>query len=188
MSIVKLGAAPLAYPQPVFILGTYDHYGVPNAMNVAWGGVTGKQEITLCCSVNHKTTTNFLRSSCLTVSMGTVETAEICDYLGLVSGNDVRDKVKRCGLHDEMSAAVYAPVFKELPLCFHCKVIDYEPRNGHLELKVVEVTADESILTDGKIDVEKLHPITFDPAAHVYRPLGASVGAAFAMGNALKGE
>ena len=186
MSIVKLGAAPLAYPQPVFMLGTYDHSGIPNAMNVAWGGVTGKNEITLCCSVKHKTTTNFLRSSCLTVSMGTVETAEICDYLGLVSGDDVRDKVARCGLHAERSEVIYAPVFKELPLCFHCKVLHYEPRTGHLELKVLETTADESILTDGKIDAEKLRPITFDPSSHTYRPLGASIGAAFSMGNALK--
>ncbi len=186
MGIVKLGAAPLAYPQPVFILGTYDQFGVPNAMNVAWGGVTGKVDISLCCSVNHKTTTNFLRSRCLTVSMGTVETAEICDYLGLVSGNDERNKVEKAGLHAENSGVIFAPVFRELPLCFHCRVVDYEPRNGHLELKVVEVTADESILTDGKIDAEKLRPITFDPSAHVYRPLGAAVGAAFSMGAALK--
>lgn len=183
-----LGPGPLAYPQAVYILGTYNQYGVPNAMNVAWGGVTGKEEISLCCSAGHKTTENFLKTGSLTISMGTVDTAALCDYLGLVSGNDVPDKVGRSGLHVETSPVVYAPVFHELPLCFHCKVVSYNPRGGRLEAKVVEVTADESILTGGKIDVDKLRPITYDPSAQVYRPLGAPIGQAFSMGKALMKE
>ena len=29
------------YPQPVLIIGTYDADGVPDAMNVGWGGLVG---------------------------------------------------------------------------------------------------------------------------------------------------
>ena len=38
----SLGAKTIVYPTPVLIVGTYDKAGMPNAMNVAWGG--------LCCS------------------------------------------------------------------------------------------------------------------------------------------
>ena len=37
MSRKDFGAKPLSYPQPVWIIATYDENGVPNAMNAAWG-------------------------------------------------------------------------------------------------------------------------------------------------------
>ena len=39
------GAKPFLYPQPVMIIGTYDKDGKPNAMNAAWGGIVGANEI-----------------------------------------------------------------------------------------------------------------------------------------------
>ncbi len=29
------------YPQPVLVVGTYDQDGIPDAMNVGWGGLVG---------------------------------------------------------------------------------------------------------------------------------------------------
>ena len=34
-------AKPWTYPQPVFILASYDENGAPDAMNAAWGGISG---------------------------------------------------------------------------------------------------------------------------------------------------
>ncbi len=45
--------------------------------------------------------------------------------------------------------------------------------------KVVNVACDEAALTDGNPDAEKIAPITYDPVAHVYRPLAAPLGAVF---------
>ena len=45
--------------------------------------------------------------------------------------------------------------------------------------EIVNVCADESILTDGKIDPLKLRPITYDPSGHGYYVLGEKVGSAF---------
>lgn len=33
----EFAVKPIALPQPVFIIGTYDKDGTPNAMNAAWG-------------------------------------------------------------------------------------------------------------------------------------------------------
>ena len=50
----------------------------------------------------------------------------------------------------------------------------------------MNVCADETILTDGKIDPAKLRPIVFDPVNHDYIELGAKAGKAFSEGNKLK--
>ncbi|MDE6433873.1 MAG: hypothetical protein K2L07_06540 [Lachnospiraceae bacterium] len=47
-------------------------------------------------------------------------------------------------------------------------------------------TADESILTEGKIDPGKLNPITFDSVNNTYVKLGEVVGNAFQDGNKIK--
>ena len=52
---------------------------------------------------------------------------------------------------------------------------------------IVSQQADESILTDGKVDLGKLQPIMYDASFHVYRTIGEVVGKAFSDGNALKG-
>ena len=52
--------------------------------------------------------------------------------------------------------------------------------------EVVNVCADESILTGGKIDPAKLRPITFDGANGTYHVLGEKVGDAFSDGLQLK--
>ena len=52
----NFGAKPFLYPQPVMILGTYDENGKANAMNAAWGGIVGANEIIvdLSASITHK--------------------------------------------------------------------------------------------------------------------------------------
>jgi len=35
----SFGARPIAYPLPVFVIGTYDANGKPDAMVAAWGGI-----------------------------------------------------------------------------------------------------------------------------------------------------
>ena len=50
----------------------------------------------------------------------------------------------------------------------------------------MNVCADESVLTDGKIDPKKLKPIAFDPVNNTYLTMGDKVGDAFGSGKALK--
>ena len=69
----NFGSKPICYPQPVFILGTYDANGVPDAMNAAWGGISEENEVSVCISENHKTTENILVKKAFTVSMGTAD-------------------------------------------------------------------------------------------------------------------
>ena len=182
----NFGAKPLLYPQPVFIIGSYDENGVADAMNAAWGGISEANEISMCLSAGHKTVKNILKRGAFTVSMATADAVVPCDYVGMVSGNDVPDKLEKAGFHTVKSEFVDAPLIEELPLTVECRLISYDPVTCRMVGEIVNVCAQESILTDGSIDPMKLRPITFDGANNTYHVLGEKVGNAFSDGAALK--
>ena len=67
-----------------------------------------------------------------------------------------------------------------------CRVISYDKESCILRGEIVNVSVDESAMTDGKVDVAKVAPICFDPFNHAYHVLGAEVGKAWDIGKALK--
>ncbi len=183
----NFGAKPWTYPQPVFILAAYGEDGTPNAMNAAWGGISDDQEISLCISAGHKTTADILARKAFTVSMATAAQVVPCDYVGIASGNNVPNKLEKAGWHTTKSEYVDAPLIDELPMAVECRLVSYDPESCRLVGEIVNVSADESVLdTQGKIDPDKLEPITFDPIHNTYRKLGEKVGNAFRDGAALK--
>ena len=95
----NFGAKEMCYPMPVFIIGTYNEDGTPNAMNAAWGGVTEEAQLTICVDADHKTAANVQARKAFTVSMGTAKYAVACDYVGIVSGNKEPDKIEKAGWH-----------------------------------------------------------------------------------------
>jgi len=180
MGRVNFGAKPYMYPMPVLIIGTYDENGVPNAMNAAWGIITDYQEITVSLSQEHKTTKNLAVTKAFTVSMATEDMVISCDYVGIVSGNKVPDKFETAGFHATKSRFVNAPLIDELPLTLECKVKSY--KDDILVGEIVNISADEKILTDGKVDPAKLKPIIYDPVNHSYIGFGNKIGNAFKDG------
>lgn len=180
-----LGAKPYLFPQPVMIIGTYDEAGNANAMNAAWGGIVGNKEIIIDLS-NHKTTDNIQKTKALTVSIADVEHVVACDYVGIVSGNNEPDKMKKAGFTTTKSKFVDAPIINELPLTLECELIKVIDDNKYLA-EIKNVSADEKILgSDGDIDLQKFVPITFDTAHYGYYKLGERVGNAFKDGEQLK--
>lgn len=183
----NFGAKPICYPQPVFILAAYDEKGVPNAMNAAWGGISEDQEVSICVSPDHKTTLNILAKKAFTVSMATADQMVACDYVGIVSGHKVPDKFEKAGFHATKSEFVDAPLIDELPMAMECELISYDPETCRLVGRIVNVSADESVLNEkGKVDPTKLRPITFDPMNNAYLVLGEKVGNAFKDGLQIK--
>ena len=177
---VNFGAKPLLYPQPVFIISTYGEDGTPNAMNAAWGGISEENEITICISAGHKTTANIIKTGAFTVSMADEAHIKECDYVGIVSGNKEKDKLKKAGFTTVKSEFVNAPIILELPMSVECKLKSYDSNTCRLVGEIVNVSADESVLNgEGKVDPMKLKPITFDPMNNTYHVIGAKVGNAF---------
>ena len=182
----NFGPKTACYPMPVYIIATYNADGTPNAMNAAWGGISEEKEISICVDSTHKTAENLVARGAFTVSMATENCMTACDYVGIVSGNKEPRKFEKAGFHATPSEFVDAPLIDELPMALECKVISYDPESCRLVGEIVNVCADESVLTDGKVDVSKLRPITYDPMNHHYLVLGGKVGQAFHDGMALK--
>ena len=186
MARKDFGAKPLTYPQPVLIIASYDENGVPDAMNAAWGGISESNEISMCLSEGHKTVKNILSRKAFTVSMADAAHVVECDYVGIESGNQVANKVEKAGFTVEKSERVDAPIINELAVCLECKFKSYDPETCRMVGEIINVSVDESVMTDGKVDVDKVAPITFDPFNNAYHVLGANVGNAFADGAKLK--
>ena len=182
----NLGNKPLIYPQPVLMVGTYDENGNPDIMNAAWGGVGDDHQVFLCLSADHKTTKNLLKSGEFTVSIAVEGYEKACDYLGIASGNTEPDKVLKSGLHVHKSELVNAPIVDELPVCLECRLISYEPEHCHLFGEIVGTSVDESVLTDGKVDILKLKPLSFDIENHGYYTVGNKIADAFKIGLEIK--
>ena len=171
-------------PEGVFIIGTYDENGVPNAMNAAWGIQSDYGEITLFLA-KHRTTENVKKTKAFTVAFGTEETVVISDYFGVETWDHV-NKIEKAGVHVHRSENVNAPIIEEYPLTLECRMKSYSDETGILVGEIVAQQADESVLTDGTVDLGKLRPIIFDAAAGAYRSVGPIVGKAFGDGFALK--
>ena len=183
----NFGAKAMCYPMPVFIIGTYNADGTPNAMNAAWGGISEETEITICVDDRHKTAENLKARKAFTVSMATAAYMAACDYVGIVSGNQEPDKFAKAGFHAVKSEFVDAPLIEELPMALECEVISYDEETCRLVGRIVNVCVEESVLGEnGKVDVQKLAPISYDPMNHHYLVLGDKVGQAFHDGVSLK--
>ncbi len=181
----NLGVKTAVYPQPVLIIGTYGEGGIPNAMNAAWGGICDSDKLFISLSLEHKTVANLKKTGAFTVSIGTASEVVACDYVGIASGNRVKDKIERAHWHVRRAPHVDAPLFDELPLAIECEVFSLNEEDGILIGKIKNVSADESILTEGRVDPGKLRPISFDPENNAYLLVGEKVGNAFKDGLSL---
>ena len=160
--------ALMTTPQPCVMIATWDKDHTPDV-----------NQIVVSLS-KHKTTENLELTGAFTVSFADIRTVAESDYLGIVSGNNVPDKVAKVGFTVTPSPNVDAPIINEYPLTLECKVVSW--KDGILVGEVVNMSADESILTDGKVDLAKLQPIVFDAAGMCYRAIGEVVGGAWNAG------
>ena len=175
------------YPLPVLIVGTYDENDNANAMNAVWGTVYNATQVFIRLDSRRKTVKNILARKAFTVSIADDKNVAFADYVGVVSSNDVPDKLKKTGWTAKKSEFVDAPVFDQLPLCLECILVSYDPAAETCIGEVVSVSADENIVNEnGQIDLTKFKPICYDCGTRGYYTLGDKVGQAFSDGLKIK--
>lgn len=177
------GGKPYLYPQPVMIVATYNDDGTANAMNAAWGGICGANKIIIDLS-SHRTTDNILKNKEFTVSVADEAHLVEADYVGIVSGNDVPNKLEKAGLNTVKSNFVNAPIIEEFPIALECRLLDVTDYG--IVGEIVNVSIDERVLNDkGTVDIDKLGAIAFDGMNSAYVKIGKKVGNAFIDGKKL---
>lgn len=126
----NFGAKAFSYPQPVFIIATYNEDGSADAMNAAWGGISDTTELSVCLSEGHKTVKNLLRTGAFTVSMGDAKHVAACDYVGIASGNNTRDKLAKAGFTVSKSESVDALSSTSWPSAWNARSRATPPRQA----------------------------------------------------------
>jgi flavin reductase (DIM6/NTAB) family NADH-FMN oxidoreductase RutF len=182
----SLGAKTLAYPAPVFVIGTYDSRGKPNAMTASWGGICCSQPPCMAVSLRKATYThgNIVARKAFTIGIPSVGHAGQADHFGMVSGRD-EDKFATAHLTPTRSERVDAPYVEEFPLVLECRLVHTFELGLHTQFvgEILDVKADEAVLRqDGQPDIGKIRPLVFAPGAQEYYGIGALVGHAFAIG------
>ena len=110
------------------------------------------------------------------------------DYFGIASGNNEPKKFEKSGLTAIKSDHVDAPIICEFPLCMECEYIEFQDDTYGIGVigKVINTTADENVLKDGKVDIDRVDAIAFDPYTHGYYRVSERIGNAFKDGAKLK--
>jgi len=188
----SFGAKTLVFPTPVWVVGTYDGEGRPNAMSAAWGGICCSQPPCLAVSLRKATYTygNIVARKAFTVNVPSEPYARQADYFGMVSGKNV-DKFAAAGLTPIRSSIVDAPYIEEFPLVVECRLLHSMEIGLHTQFvgEILDVKAEDSVLDEkGYIDIEKVRPILFEPEINTYHGVGKLLGRAFSMGKEIRGK
>ena len=187
---LSLGALPLLYPLPVFLVATYSADGKPNVMAAAWGGICSSDPLSLTVSVRPERWTHdaLLARKAFTVCIATENMAIATDYVGIASGRRF-DKVTVAGFTPVRAEKVDAPYIAECPVVLECSLSQTVRLGVHTMMigAILDVKADEDCLdASGKFpEISKLSPLIFDSGSRSYYSVGRLVGEAFSIGKAL---
>jgi flavin reductase (DIM6/NTAB) family NADH-FMN oxidoreductase RutF len=185
----SLGPRTLAFPTPVWVVGTYGPDGQPNVMTAAWTSICCSSPPCVAVSLRKATYSygNIVARQAFTINIPSEEHARAADYFGMVTGREV-NKFAVSRLTPVASSLVDAPYVKEFPLILECKVIHTLEIGLHTQFigEILDVKADAAVLGDkGFPDIEKVRPIIFGPEVRTYHGLCKYLGLAFSIGKDL---
>jgi flavin reductase (DIM6/NTAB) family NADH-FMN oxidoreductase RutF len=182
-----LNAINVLYPTPTVLVGAIVD-GKPNFITIAHIGIVNHARpylISLSSAKAHYTNAGIKENKAFSVNIPSENLVVETDYAGIVSGK----KTDKSELFEVFQGQVAnAPMIKECPINMECRLYDiYDtPTHDLLIGEIVETYADESVLTEGKIDLAKLKPLLFDMSSIKYWSVGEIVADCWKVGKQLK--
>lgn len=176
------------FPMPVLLISTFNEDGSVDVMNAAWGTMLEREYVALNLTETHKTVKNIKARGGFVVHIADAKHVAEADYLGIASGNDTPDKFAKTGLTFEKSKLVDAPIINEFPVAIECEFVEYQNDKTGIGVigKVLRTSVEENCFKDGKVDIDLLDAISFDPYTLGYYRVSGRVGNAFKDGLKLK--
>jgi flavin reductase (DIM6/NTAB) family NADH-FMN oxidoreductase RutF len=173
----KIGNQNVLYPTPVTIVGALVN-GKVNFLNVAHVGILNAGAphlISLGMGKPHHTNIGIRANKTFSVNILSQNRIVEADYVGLVTGSKVDKSVVFETFFGELETA---PLIRNCPLSMECRLYDtYELKTHDVFIgEIVATYADESVLTDGKVDIAKVKPLLFDMSSMKYWSLGQPLG------------
>ena len=176
------------FPMPVLLISTFNEDGSVDVMNAAWGTMLDRDVVALNLTETHKTVQNIKERGGFVIHIADAKHVAEADFFGVVSGNKEPEKFKKSGLSFVKSDLVDAPVINELPIAMECEFIEYQNDETGIGVigKVLRTSVEEEHLKDGRVDIDSVEAIAFDPYTHGYYKVGGRVGEAFSDGLKLR--
>lgn len=177
MSKVKWKGGTLLAPVPAVLVscGTLEK---PNALTVAWTGITGSNPPRMYISLRPERYSHGIikESGEFAVNLAPSQLVRAVDYCGVKSGRD-EDKLKKCSLTPEPLPDISCPGIAQSPLTLECKVTEILPQGSHdmFIADIVGVCVDGSLIDEeGRLHLSRAGLLAYCHGE--YYALGKRIG------------
>lgn len=180
----ELGPKNCLYPMPTTLVGALVD-GKPNYITIAHVGIMNPGTVSLGMNKAHYTNAGIKLNGTFSVNIPDEKLVEKTDYCGLVSGKKVDKSALFKTFYGKLKTA---PMIEECPVTMECrliKTVDF-PTHDIFMGEVVNAYCDESVLTGGVLDFEKMRPLLFTMGDRGYWSMGKRVADAWSAGKKLK--
>jgi flavin reductase (DIM6/NTAB) family NADH-FMN oxidoreductase RutF len=180
---VKLGVKNCLYPMPTVLVGAVVD-GKPNFATIAHVGIMEITSVSLGMNKQHFTNKGIKENKTFSINIPSAKMVVETDYCGLNSGRN-EDKTKL--FKTFYGILKTAPMIEECAINMECelvKTVDF-PRHDVFVGRIAETYCDESVITEGVVDVSKVQPILFVMNDSSYWSIGSKIGKAWSVGEKL---
>lgn len=174
---------------PVVIVGVRDgekeNYSVVAHVGIMNFGEP--QFITIGLHKSHHSIDCIKRSEGFSVCIPSEDLVLATDYVGLASGKSVdKSRVFKAFYSEERNA----PMVEGCPVCMDCRVHDVLDFKTHDVFvgEILATYAEDSVLTDGHIDIAKARPMLFEMGSKHYWSIGQPIARCWDVGKAYTPE
>jgi flavin reductase (DIM6/NTAB) family NADH-FMN oxidoreductase RutF len=182
MGKITIDRNAFVYPMPMVLVGAVVNEKA-NFMAVGWVSRVNFNPpmIAVALGKMHYTNKGIHKNKAFSVNIPGMDLMEKVDYCGLVSG----EKSDKSEVFDVFYGDLTnAPMIRECPLCMECRLVNAVdlPSNTLFIAEIINTYSEERYLTDGKPDIEKIHPFTLTMPDNNYWKVGERAGKAWSIG------
>ncbi len=172
----ELGAQPLFFPAPVWVIGTYDKEGKPNVMTAGWVGGCCSTPPCISIAVRKERYTHecILAHQAFTINVPSEKFVVETDFFGNVSGGSTIN-CRQPNSHRSPAASSMHPTSMNFRLSWNVNLIHSTELGSHTLFigEILQSRADEEILTEkGIVDMKKLDPFVLGHRSFSYFKIG----------------
>jgi flavin reductase (DIM6/NTAB) family NADH-FMN oxidoreductase RutF len=179
----ELGPKNCLYPLPTVLVGTLVN-GKPNYITIAHIGIMDLESVSLGMNKRHYTNAGIKTNKTFSINIPSTKLVKETDYCGLVSGKDKNKAEMFKTFYGKLETA---PMIDQCSINMECelvKTVDF-PNHDIFIGKIANTFCDETVLTDGEVDFEKVQPILFVMNDRSYYGLGKKFAKAWNVGKEL---
>jgi flavin reductase (DIM6/NTAB) family NADH-FMN oxidoreductase RutF len=180
----ELGVKNCLYPLPTTLVGASVN-GKPNYITIAHIGVMDLESVSLGMNKRHFTNAGIKTNKTFSINIPSTSLVKETDYCGLISGKNQSKADLFKTFYGKLKTA---PMIEQCSLNMECelvKTVDF-PNHDVFIGKIVATYCDETVLTNGEVDFEKVQPILFSMNDQSYWTLGKKLAKPWSIGKELK--